>query len=99
MEKDNFQNTAEFRLRDTSEIKAVSENGEDGNDGYSEKSAKKQNIAAMIVCVVIAFVIWLIISNIKEPKGPVKNEGDELLPPAQSDNVSGDGSDTLDNPG
>ena len=41
MEKDNFQNTAEFRLRDTSEIKAVSENGEDGNDGYSEKSAKK----------------------------------------------------------
>lgn len=87
MEKDNFQNTAEFRLRDTSEMKAVSENGEDGNDVYSEKAAKKQNLAAIIVCVVIAFIIWLIISNIKDPKGPGVAVDDGELP-SQSDVVN-----------
>lgn len=64
MEKENFQNTAEFRLRDTAEIRAQSENGDALSDDYSEKSMKKQNAVAMIVCVVIAFIIWLIISNI-----------------------------------
>ena len=29
-----------------------------------KKSMKKQNAVAMIICVVIAFIIWLIISNI-----------------------------------
>ena len=90
MEKDNFQNTAEFKLRDTSEMKAI-ENGEDGNDNYSE-NAKKQNIAAIIVCVVIAFMIWLIISNIKDPKGPVENDkiGEDL--PTQGELVNADSS-------
>ena len=64
MERENFQNTAEFKLRDTAEIRAQSENGDALSDDYSEKSMKKQNAAAMIVCVVIAFIIWLIISNI-----------------------------------
>ena len=64
MEKENFQNTAEFRLRDTAEIRAQSENGDALSDDYSEKSMKKQNAIAMIICVVIAFIIWLIISNI-----------------------------------
>ena len=64
MEKENFQNTAEFRLRDTAEIRAQSENGDALSDDYSEKSMKKQNAVAMIICVVIAFIIWLIISNI-----------------------------------
>ena len=64
MERENFQNTAEFRLRDTAEIRAQSENGDALSDDYSEKSMKKQNAVAMIVCVVIAFIIWLIISNI-----------------------------------
>ena len=94
MEKDNFQNTAEFRLRDTSEMKAVSENGEDGNDVFSERSAKKLNLAAMIVCVVIAFIIWLIISNIKDPKGPdvpigegeLPSQGDVVIDTEASDN-------------
>lgn len=64
MERENFQNTAEFRLRDTAEIRAQSENGDALSDDYSEKSMKKQNAVAMIICVVIAFIIWLIISNI-----------------------------------
>ena len=64
MERENFQNTAEFRLRDTAEIRAQSENGDALSDDYFEKSMKKQNAVAMIVCVVIAFIIWLIISNI-----------------------------------
>ena len=64
MERENFQNTAEFRLRDTAEIRAQSENGDALSDDYFEKSMKKQNSVAMIVCVVIAFIIWLIISNI-----------------------------------
>lgn len=64
MERENFQNTAEFRLRDTAEIRAQSENGDALSDDYYEKSMKKQNAVAMIVCVVIAFIIWLIISNI-----------------------------------
>ena len=90
MEKDNFQNTAEFRLRDTSEMKAI-ENGEDGNDNYSE-TAKKQNIAAIIVCVVIAFMIWLIISNIKDPKGPVENDKSGENLPTQSEVINADSS-------
>jgi hypothetical protein len=64
MEKENFQNTAEFKLRDTSEMKPQSENSDALSDDYSEKSMKKQNIVAIIICVIIAFVIWLIISNI-----------------------------------
>ena len=64
MERENFQNTAEFRLRDTAEIRAQSENGDALSDDYSEKSMKNQNAVAMIICVVIAFIIWLIISNI-----------------------------------
>ena len=64
MERENFQNTAEFRLRDTAEIRAQSENGDALSDDYSEKSMKKQNAVAMRICVVIAFIIWLIISNI-----------------------------------
>lgn len=60
----SIQNTAEFRLRDTAEIRAQSENGDALNDDYSEKSMKKEKIIAAIVCVVIAFIIWLIISNI-----------------------------------
>lgn len=64
MEKENFQNTAEFRLRDTAEIRAQSENSDALSDDYSEKSMKKQNAVAMMICVVIAFIIWLIISNI-----------------------------------
>ena len=63
MEKEYPQNTAEFRPTDTSEIRAA-ENSDAQNDNYSEKSAKKQNLIAIIICVVIAFVIWLIISNI-----------------------------------
>ena len=64
MEKENFQNTAEFKLRDTAEIRAQSENGDALSDDYSEKSMKKQNAVAMMICVVIAFIIWLIISNV-----------------------------------
>lgn len=64
MEKENFQNTAEFRLRDTAEMRAQSENSDALSDDYSEKSMKKQNAVAMVICVVIAFIIWLIISNI-----------------------------------
>lgn len=64
MEKENFQNTAEFKLRDTAEIRAQIENGDALSDDYSEKSMKKQNAVAMIICVVIAFVIWLVIANI-----------------------------------
>lgn len=64
MERENFQNTAEFRIHDTAEIRAQSENGDALSDDYYEKSVKKQNIVAMIVCVIIAFIIWLIISNI-----------------------------------
>lgn len=64
MERENFQNTAEFRLRDTAEMRAQSENSDALTDDYSEKSMKKQNAIAMIICVVIAFIIWLIISNV-----------------------------------
>ena len=63
MERENSQNTAEFKPTDTSEIRAV-ENSDAQNDNYSEESAKKQNAIAIVVCVIIAFIIWLIISNI-----------------------------------
>ena len=63
MEKDYPQNTAEFKPADTSEIRAA-ENSDAQNDDYSEKSVKKQNAIALVVCVIIAFIIWLIISNI-----------------------------------
>jgi uncharacterized integral membrane protein len=63
MEKDTSQNTTEFKITDTAEIRAV-ENADAQNDNYSEKSTKKQNVIAIIVCVVIAFIIWLIIANI-----------------------------------
>lgn len=80
MEKENFQNTAEFRLRDTAEIRAQSENGDALSDDYSEKSMKKQNAVAMVICVVIAFIIWLIISNINMRANtpatlPLQNDG------------------------
>jgi len=80
MEKENFQNTAEFRLRDTAEIRAQSENGDALSDDYSEKSMKKQNAVAMVICVVIAFIIWLIISNINMQANtpatlPLQNDG------------------------
>lgn len=79
MEKENFQNTAEFKLRDTAEIRAQTENGDALNDDYSEKSMKKQNAVAMIVCVVIAFIIWLVIANI--------NMNAELLSPLPATSV------------
>ncbi len=40
----------------------VSRDGE----GYAKKSNKKFNIFAFILCVLIAFIIWLYASNLEE---------------------------------
>ena len=62
MEKDNLQNTNE-KITDTSELRAT-EAFEAHHDEFAEKEQKKQNVVAIVICVIIAFAIWLIISNI-----------------------------------
>ena len=75
MSNENFQNTTEIKTQNTAEIRLQS-TGEirlqntgdlknsDGFDFFSEQVTKKEKVVSIIVCVVIAFIIWLIISNI-----------------------------------
>lgn len=75
MSNDNFQNTSDIKLQNTSEIKLQSTaeirmqntgdlKGSDGYDSFSEQTSKKERIISIVICVVIAFIIWLVISNI-----------------------------------
>ena len=67
MSNENFQNTTEIKAQNTAEIRLQSTRdlkNPDGFDFFSEQVTKKEKVVSIIVCVVIAFIIWLIISNI-----------------------------------
>ena len=83
MENENLQNTtdiklqstAEIRLQDTGNIRSASENGD---DNFSEQSTKKERVVAIIICVIIAFILWLVIANINASTPstlPLESEG------------------------
>ena len=69
MANENFQNTAEIKLQSTTEIKLqntgdLKSGSDSGYDNFFEPTTRKEKIISIIVCVVIAFIIWLIIANI-----------------------------------
>lgn len=58
MDKENIQNTSEIKVSDVKNAMDMSELSYD-----DRQKIKKQNVIAMIICVVIAFIIWLVIMN------------------------------------
>ena len=58
MDKENIQNTSELKVSD---IKNALDGSELSYD--DQKKIKKQNLIAIIICVIIAFIIWLVIMN------------------------------------
>ena len=75
MANDNFQNTSDIKLQNTAEIKLQSTaeiklqntgdlKNSDGFDIFSEQTTRKEKIVSIVICVIIAFIIWLIIANI-----------------------------------
>ena len=58
MDKDNIQNTSETKVSDIKNAVDMNELSYD-----DQKKIKKQNIIAVVICVIIAFIIWLVIMN------------------------------------
>lgn len=58
MDKDNVQNTTEIKVSDIKNAMDMNELSYD-----DQKKIKKQNIIAVVICVIIAFIIWLVIMN------------------------------------
>lgn len=58
MDKDNIQNTSEIKVSDVRNATDMNELSYD-----DQKKIKKQNIIAVVICVIIAFIIWLVIMN------------------------------------
>ncbi len=58
MDKDNIQNTSEIKVSDVKNVMDMNELSYD-----DQQKMKKQNIIAIVICVIIAFIIWLVIMN------------------------------------
>lgn len=77
MANENLQNTSEIKLQNTSEIKLqstseirlqntgdIKNSADSGYDSFFDPTTRKERVVSIVICVIIAFIIWLIISNI-----------------------------------
>ena len=80
MANENLQNTAEIKLQNTGDIR----NGTDsGYDSFFEPTTRKERVVSIVICVIIAFIIWLIIANINMKAAtptplPLENSGENV---------------------
>ena len=88
MGNENLQNTSEIKLQNTSEIRLQNtgdiRSGTDiGFDNFFEPTTRKEKVVSIVVCVIIAFIIWLIIANINMKAAtptplPLENKGQDV---------------------